>query len=49
MLGFPYDNLLVTIVGVVFLNVFVRTQASKISIEENIKEVMYEVENLHSS
>jgi len=49
VLAFPYDNLLVAIVGVVFLNVFVKTQASKVSIEENIKEVLYEVENLQSS
>ena len=49
VLDFPYDNLLVAIVGAVFLNIFVKTQAPKISIKENIKEVMLEVDNLKSS
>lgn len=46
LVTFPYDNLLIAIGSVIFLKIFIITQASTKDIEENIKDVLLEVENL---
>ncbi|AEE87313.1 Amino acid transporter [Francisella cf. novicida Fx1] len=48
LVNFPYDNLLVAIVSIIFLKIFIISQADTKDIEENIKDVMLEVENLKS-
>ncbi|NDT65706.1 APC family permease, partial [Francisella tularensis subsp. holarctica] len=48
LVNFPYDNLLVAIVSIIFLKIFIISQAATKDIEENIKDVMSEVENLKS-
>ena len=49
LVTFPYDNLLVAIVNIIFLKIFVISQAATKDIEENIKDVMSEVENFKST
>ena len=49
LVTFPYDNLLVAIESVIFLKIFIITQVSTKDIEENIKDVLLEVENLKST
>ena len=46
---FPYDNLLIAIGSVIFLKIFIITQASTKDIEEHIKDVLLEVENLKNT
>ncbi|MBK2242331.1 hypothetical protein IBE76_10250, partial [Francisella tularensis] len=40
LVNFPYDNLLVAIVSIIFLKIFIISQAATKDIEENIKDVM---------
>lgn len=49
LIAFPYDNLVVAIVSVLFLKVFIATKASTETIHKNIQGVMSEIENLKSS
>ncbi|KEI35699.1 amino acid transporter [Francisella sp. W12-1067] len=49
IIDFPYDNLLIAIGGVIFLKIFVMTQASSDSIKKNVKSIMFEIENLQSN
>ncbi|WP_150468180.1 APC family permease [Francisella sp. SYW-9] len=49
LIAFPYDNLVVAIIGIIFLKIFTFTQASTDIIQENMKEVILEIENLKSS
>ena len=49
LVAFPYDNFLVAIGSVIFLKIFIITQASTKDIEENIKDVLLEIEHLKST
>ncbi|MED7788788.1 APC family permease [Francisella sp. 19X1-34] len=49
LIAFPYDNLVVAIIGIIFLKIFTSTQASTNIIQENMKDVILEIENLKSS